>query len=146
MNDTITINDPELARMFEESGAPSPRDIPRALWLGRTEDGRTREDFEHEDDFEDLALMKSTKFATIADLSAHLAYQGKKARTAYLHILRLTMIRDTMLERANGDSSAKLLDLLNDHLADHGQEPVDTSVTAAAKVTGDTKTATASAP
>ena len=45
MDDTITINDPELARMFEEFGAARMGDIPKWLHLGRTRDGRTREDF-----------------------------------------------------------------------------------------------------
>ncbi len=33
MSDTITIHDPELAKMFE-SAAPTMGDIPRAVWLG----------------------------------------------------------------------------------------------------------------
>ncbi len=35
MSDTITIHDPELAKMFE-SAAPTMGDIPRAVWLGRS--------------------------------------------------------------------------------------------------------------
>ena len=53
MSESITINDAELARMFAEDGGPSMGDIPNAVWLGRTEDGRTREDFDDEEDMED---------------------------------------------------------------------------------------------
>ena len=123
MSDTITIDDPEFAKMFDESGTPSMGDIPYAFYLGRTRDGRRREDFEDEDDFKGQELMKNARHATMADLNAHLEYRGNIARAAYLHILRLTMIRDTMLERANGDTSAKFWVLLNGHLADHGVEP-----------------------
>ena len=102
MPNTITITDPEFAAMFE-STMPTMGDIPRAVCLGRTEDGRTREDFETEDDFEDHMLLVGIEYASIADVSAHLAYRGKKARAEYLHVLSLTMIRDAMLERAGGD-------------------------------------------
>ena len=94
MTMTITIDDPELARMIEESGVPSTRDIPGAILLGRTADGRTREDFDDEDEFEMSEIMVGIGHATIADVSAYLAYEGKKARAAYLAILRLTAIRD----------------------------------------------------
>ena len=117
---TITIDDPELAKMIEESGVPSTRDIPGFVCLGRTEDGRTREDFEDEVEFEMNLIMRSIKFATIGDLDAHLAYEGKKVRAAYLGILRLTMIRDEMLERASGNSEAMFLDTMNGYLAEHG--------------------------
>ena len=122
---TITIADPELARMFEESGAPSTDDIPGAVCLGRTEDGRTRKDFEDEVEFEMNLIMRSIKFATIGDLDAHLAYEGKKARAAYLGILRLTMIRDKMMERAGGDPEAMFLETMNGYLADHEGEATD---------------------
>ena len=122
MNSTITINDPELAKMFE-SAAPAMDDIPRLVCLGRTEDGQTREDFETEDDFEDEMLMVGIGHATIADVSAHLAYRGKKARAEYLHILSLTMIRDKMLERAGGDPEAKFMETVNGHLEDHEGPP-----------------------
>ncbi len=118
MSDTITITDPEFARMMEEWGGPSTGDIPSWLTLGRTEDGRTREDFEDEDDFEDSALWINSKHATIAQLDEHLAYEGNKARKAYLRILGLMTIRDGMLERANGDTSAKFMELVNDYLAE----------------------------
>ncbi len=121
MTDTITINDPELAKMFE-SAAPTMGDVPRAVCLGRTEDGRTRKDFETEDDFEYEMLMVGIDHATIADVSAHLAYEGKKARAAYLHILSLAMIRDAMLERAGGDPTAKFMETVNGHLAEQGDE------------------------
>ena len=39
MTNTITITDPEFAAMFE-STMPTMGDIPRAVCLGRTEDGR----------------------------------------------------------------------------------------------------------
>ena len=122
MTETITITDPELAKMFE-SAAPTMGDIPRAVWLGRTEDGRTRKDFEAEDDFEYEMLMVGIDHATIADVSAHLAYEGKKARAAYLHILSLAMIRDAMLERAGGDPEVKFMETVNGHLAEQGNEP-----------------------
>ena len=93
MTETITIHDPELARMFK-SAPPTMGDIPRFVCLGRTEDGRTREDFEDEDDFEAHLLRVGIGHATIADVSAYLAYEGRKARAAYLAILRLTAIRD----------------------------------------------------
>ena len=120
--DTITIHDPELAKMFD-TAAPRMGDIPGFAWLGRTEDGRTREDFETEDDFEYEMLMVGINHATIADVSAHLAYHGKKARTAYLHILSLAMIRDQMLERAGGNTEAKFMETVNGHLAEHRKEP-----------------------
>ena len=120
MSNTVTINDPELARMFEESGAPSTGDIPGFVCLGRTEDGRTREDFEDEDDFEAHLLRVGIGHATIADVSAHLAHEGKKARAAYLEILSLTAIRDAMMERAGGNPEAKFLETMNGYLADHG--------------------------
>ena len=41
MSDTITVRDPELAAMFE-TAAPTMGDIPRAINLGRTEDGEGR--------------------------------------------------------------------------------------------------------
>ena len=119
MTETITIHDPELARMFE-STAPSMGDIPRFVCFGRTEDGRTREDFETEEDFEDEMLMVGIAHATIADVSAHLAYRGRKARVEYLHILSLAMIRDRMLERAGGNPEAMFMETVNGHLADHG--------------------------
>ena len=119
---TITINDPELAKMFE-SAAPRMGDIPRAIWLGRTEDGRTRDDFENEDDFEYEMVMVGIGHATIADVSAHLAYTGKKARIEYLHILSLAMIRDAMLERAGGDLKAMFMETVNGHLAEQGDKP-----------------------
>ena len=118
MSASITIFDPEIAKMFEEKRAASMADIPYAVWLGRTQDGRTREDFENEDAFEDLQVLVSIKNATIADISAHLAYEGKKVREAYLSILRLTMIRDKILEEANGDTSANFLEFLNGHQVD----------------------------
>ena len=83
MADTITITDPDLAKMFE-SAAPTMGDVPRAVCLGRTEDGRTRKDFETEDDFEYEMLMVGIEHATIDDVSAHLAYQGMKARAEYV--------------------------------------------------------------
>ncbi len=125
MTDTITIKDPELAKMFE-AAAPTMGDIPRVVWLGRTEDGRTRDDFETEDDFEDEMLMVGIEFASIADVSTHLAYQGKKARAEYLHILSLAMIRDKMLERARGNTEAKFMETVNGHLAENstdGEKP-----------------------
>ena len=121
MTDTITITDLELAKMFE-TAAPTMGNIPRAVWLGRTEDGRTRDDFETEDDFEDEMLMVGIDHATIADVSDHLAYQGKKARAAYLHILSLAKIRDAMLERAGGDLDAMFMETVNGHLADHEEQ------------------------
>ena len=122
MTGTITINDPELAAMFE-SAAPTMDDIPRFVSLGRTEDGQTREDFETDIDFEDEMLMVGIGHATIADVNAHLAYQGKKARAAYLHVLSLAMIRDRMLERAGGNTEAKFMETVNGHLAEHRDEP-----------------------
>ena len=124
MTDTITIKDPELAKMIE-TAAPTMGDIPRAVCLGRTEDGRTRNDFETEDDFEYEMLMVGIEYATIADVSAHLAYQGKKARAEYLHILSLAMIRDAMLERAGGDPEAKFMKTVNGHLAENPKEGED---------------------
>ena len=56
MSDTITISDPEFVKMIEERGGPSMGDLPAWLALGRTDDGRTREDFEEEDNFEDDML------------------------------------------------------------------------------------------
>ena len=123
-NSTITISDREFVRMMEERNGPSAGDIPAWLALGHTEDGRTREDFEDEDDFEDLALRVSTRHATIAQLDEHLAYEGNKVRKSYLHILGLMTIRDGMLERANGDTSAKFMELLNAHLRDNGHKSV----------------------
>ncbi len=114
MTDAITITDPEFAAMFE-STMPTMGDIPRAVCLGRT-----REDFDDEDDFEFEMLMVGIEYATIADVSAHLAYRGKKARAAYLHVLSLAMIRDAMLERAGGDPEAKFMETVNGHLADNG--------------------------
>ncbi len=122
---TITISDPAFVKMMEERGGPSMGCIPSWLSLGRTSDGRTREDFEDENDFEDYALRVSTKHATIAQLDEHLAYEGNKARIAYLQILGLMTIRDGMLERANGDTSAKFWELMNAHLVDHGREPIE---------------------
>ena len=121
MTETVTIRDPELAAMIE-TAAPTMGDIPSWLTLGRTKDGRTREDFEDEDDFEDFALRVNTKHATIAQLDEHLAYEGNKVRKAYLRILGLMTIRDGMLERANGDTSAKFVECVNGHLAEHGDE------------------------
>ena len=121
MPDTITIADPELARMFE-GAAPKMGDIPRFVCLGRTEDGRTRKDFETEVDFEDETLRVGIEFASIADVSAHLAYEGKKARVAYLRVLSLAMIRDKMLERAGGDPEAKFMATVNGHLAENPKE------------------------
>ena len=46
------------------------------------------------------------------------AYEGTKARVAYLRILALTTIRDGMLKRANGDTSAKFWELVTYHLAE----------------------------
>ena len=123
-SDSITITDPEFARVMKERGGPSMGDIPAWLALGRTNDGRTREDFEEENDFEDDMLRISVKHATLAQLDEHLAYEGNKARKAYLRILGLMTIRDGMLERANGDTSAKLWELVNGHLVDHGHEPL----------------------
>ena len=120
---TITINDPELAKMFE-SAAPTMGDIPGFVCLGRTEDGRTRDDFETEDDFEDEMLMVGIGHATIADVNAHLAYHGRKARAEYLHVLSLAMIRDAMLERAGGNPEAMFMETVNGHLADNGLDPV----------------------
>ena len=128
MTETITIHDPELARMFE-SAAPTMGDIPRFACLGRTEDGRTREDFETEDDFEDEMLMVGIRHATMADVSAHLAYQGRKARAEYLHILSLSIIRDRMLERAGGNPEAMFMETVNGHLADHGEPATRPTVT-----------------
>ena len=122
MSNTITIHDPELAKMFV-SVAPTMGNIPRAVWLGRTEDGRTRADFETEDDFEYEMLMVGIDHATIADVSAHLAYEGKKARIEYLHVLSLAMIRDKMLERADGNPEAMFMETVNGHLAEHRNEP-----------------------
>ena len=122
MSDTITIHDLELAKMFE-SAAPTMGDVPRAVCLGRTEDGRTRKDFETEDDFEYEMLMVGIDHATIADVSAHLAYEGKKTRAEYLHILSLAMIRDAMLKRAGGDPEAMFMETVNGHLAEQGDEP-----------------------
>ena len=67
-------------------------------------------------------LRIGTKHATIAQVDEHLAYEGTKARVAYLRILALTTIRDGMLKRANGDTSAKFWELVNGHLAAHGDE------------------------
>ncbi len=122
---TITISDPEFARLLKERGGPSMGDIPMWPALGRTPDGRTREDFEDEDDFEDDMCRVSIKHATIAQLDEHLAYEGNKVRKAYLRILGLITIRDEMLERANGDTSAKFWELVNGHLEDHRHEPSD---------------------
>ncbi len=121
MTDTITIKDPELAKMIE-TAAPTMGDIPRAVCLGRTEDGRTRNDFETEDDFEYEMLMVGIEYATIADVSAHLGHRGKKARAEYLHVLSLTTIRDAMLGRAGGDPEAMFMEIVNGHLADHGEQ------------------------
>ena len=121
MSDTITVRDPELAKMFE-SAAPTMGDIPRFVCLGRTEDGRTRDDFETEDDFEDEMLMIGIGHATIADVSAHLDYQGRKARAEYLRILSLAMIRDKMLEKAGDNPEAKFMETVNGHLAGHREQ------------------------
>ena len=115
---SLTITDFELIKMMKERGGASIGDIPNWLSLGHTEDGRTREDFETEDDFEDEMLRIGTKHATIAQVDEHLAYEGNKARITYLHILALTTIRDGMLKRANGDTSAKFWELVNYHLAE----------------------------
>ena len=122
MSNTITITDPELAKMFE-SAAPTMGDIPRAINLGRTEDGRTRKDFEDDIEFEMNEIMVGIEHATIADVSAHLEHEGRKARREYLHVLSLAMIRDAMLERAGGDPEAMFMETVNGHLADHGDEP-----------------------
>ena len=124
MSDTITIRDPEFVKIMEARGGPSTGDLPAWLALGHTDDGRTREDFEEEDDFEDDMLRIGVKHATLAQLDEHLAYEGNKARTAYLRILGLMTIRDGMLERASGDTSAKFWELMNGHLVDHGHEPI----------------------
>ena len=116
--DTRRILDLEFNRMLDEKGGASIGDIPIWLSLGCTKDGRTQEDFETEDDFEDEMLRIGTKHATIAEVGEHLAYEGTKARAAYLRILALTTIRDGMLKRANGDTSAKFWELVNDHLAE----------------------------
>ena len=122
MSDTITLHDPELAAMFE-TAAPTAGDIPKYICLGRTEDGRTRADFETEDDFEDEMLMVGIGHATIGDVSDHLAYTGKKARIEYLHILSLSMIRDKMLGRAGGNTEAKFMETVNGHLAEQSNKP-----------------------
>ena len=122
MTDTITIVDPELAAMFEDFGAPSMSDIPGAVTLGRTEDGRTRDDFEDEIEFEMKEIMLRITEATIADLSEHLVHEGKKARADYLRVLGLSVIRDEMLKRVNGDRSANFWETLNGHLAEHGEQ------------------------
>ena len=122
MSDTITIRDPELAKMFENL-APRMGDIPGFVCLGRTRDGRTREDFEDEDEFEDYLLRVSIEHASIAQVSAHLIHEGRKARTAYLHTLSLAMIRDEMLERAGGNTEANFMETVNGHLAEHRNEP-----------------------
>ncbi len=116
MTDNRNIVEIEFSKMMEER-VVSTGDIPNWLSLGRTDDGRTLEDFETEIDFEDEMLRIGTKHATIAELDEHLAYEGNKARETYLHILALTTIRDGMLKRANGDTSAKFWELLNGHLA-----------------------------
>ena len=122
MTDTITINDPELAEMFE-SAAPTMGDIPRAINLGRTEDGRTRKDFEDDIEFEMNEIMVGIEHATIADVSAHLEHEGRKARREYLHVLSLAMIRDAMLERAGGNTEAKFMETVNGHLAEQSNKP-----------------------
>ncbi len=128
MTDTITITDPELAKMFE-SAAPTMGDIPRAVWLGRTEDGRTRKDFEAEDDFEYEMLMVGIEHATIADVTAHLDHEGKKARTEYLRVLALSAIRDKALERAGGNPEAMFLETLSVHVANHARQAPDAQPT-----------------
>ena len=120
MTDAITIHDPELAKMFEALGAPSTDDIPGFVCLGRTEDGRTRGDFEDDDEFESYLLRVGIGHATIADVSTHLAYEGKKARAAYLRILRLSMIRDKMLATAGGDPDVGFLEGMNSYSVNHG--------------------------
>jgi hypothetical protein len=114
--DNLRVVDPEFFRMMEGRSV-SIGDIPNWLSLGYTEDGRTRGDFETEVDFEDEMLRIGTKHATIAQVDEHLAFEGNKARETYLHILALATIRDGMLKRANGDTSAKFWELLNGHFA-----------------------------
>ena len=121
MTDTITINDPELAAMFE-SAAPTVGDIPGFVCLGHTKDGRTRDDFEDEDEFEDYLLRVSIEHASIAQVSAHLIHEGMKARAAYLHILSLGMIRDKMLERAGGNPEANFMEMVKAHVEEHGDD------------------------
>ena len=129
MTDTITINDPDLAKMFEESGAPSMSDIPGAINLGRTKDGQTRQDFEDEIEFEMEEIMVGIQFATIADVTAHLDHEGKKARTEYLRVLALSAIRDKALERAGGNPEAMFLETLSAHVANHGGQAPDAQST-----------------
>ena len=122
MTDTITIRDPELAKMFE-SAAPSMGDIPRAINLGRTEDGRTRKDFEDEIEFEMSEIMVGIEHATIADVTAYLAHEGRKARTEYLRVLALSAIRDKALGRAGGNPEAMFLEALNMSSTAHLEAP-----------------------
>ncbi len=106
---TFTFYDPELARMFENA-APTAKDIPRFVELGRTPAGQARQ--------------ISIKFASIADVSAHLDHQGRRVRAAYLSILALTAIRDQVLVHAGGDPQAPFLATLNAHAApDEQVEP-----------------------
>ena len=130
MTETITIHDPELAAMFE-TAAPTMGDIPRAINLGRTEDGRTRKDFEDETEFEMAEIMVGIEHASIADVTAHLAHEGRKARAEYLHILSLTAIRDQVLEAAGGNAEAPFLENLKALMAAHeDQSPADAEPTA----------------
>ena len=64
--------------MFEEFGAARMGDIPKWHHLGRTRDGRTREDFEDEEDFEGQALRRGL-FAhpQIDRHSGHVAGKGR---------------------------------------------------------------------
>ena len=117
-SDLITLRDPELAAMFRDA-TPTAGDIPRFVCLGRTEDGRTREEFEDGADYEDHLLRVSIKFASIADVSAHLAHEGRKARAAYLSILALQAVRDKVLGAAGGNAEAPFLATLNAHVEDH---------------------------
>ena len=112
---SITITDPEFIRIWGERPGPSASDIPMYLNLGHTKDGRTREDFEDEDDFLDLALKMHIDYATIAQVDDHLTFEGNEVRLAFARLMGLMAIRDKILELANGDTSAKFIDLLNEH-------------------------------
>ena len=57
--------------------------------LGRTADGRTRDDFDDETEFGMEEIMVGIEHATIADVTAHLAHEGRRVRAEYLRFLSL---------------------------------------------------------
>ena len=90
---SINITDPAFIKIWHERPGPEASDIPIYLNLGRTRDGRTRADFEDEDDFLDLTMKMDINFATIAQVDDHLNYNGNEVRLAFARLLGFMSIR-----------------------------------------------------